>query len=473
MPQLNTSTSVVDYLKSQGKDSSFTARGKLFKESGMEDRLGPFVGSASQNTALLKNLQLPPPDLPIGATSTNPTTGQAFANVGQGTQQMGTIPPVVKTAQGVPQPLATPSGFIPGVSKAPPEPAKTTQAQAQAQTPKFDLTQIPEIAPPSASDILARARGEFGVQIAEEEAKLGKEQLSAALPGQLSDVRANFASRGLVFSGARTKTEQAVRDKNLADQLQIDLRFAKVLGNAIDKASTEMGKEIEEIVEGAQAKQKAEVDFLEKIGLAVDPRTGELFPTLAATREARQQETAEARAELNQAKLELSQAKLDLQTTKSQADLDLALVRLEQAQQRLDQSGNDKILSSVDIQRYREMYPTAGIAPGDTQGDAELKVQRSIFNGLVEDIEAGVENGDIQTADDAVKVLKGGYPELDDAQIKEIAGEMIVTSPESGEKVSLDTAFFQGFRNIMGTVFFPEQLKREQEDRLRAEQQQQ
>lgn len=56
-PTLPSATSVVDYLKSQGKDSSYSARSKLYREAGLDKTLGEYVGSASQNTNLLKMVQ--------------------------------------------------------------------------------------------------------------------------------------------------------------------------------------------------------------------------------------------------------------------------------------------------------------------------------------------------------------------------------------------------------------------------------
>lgn len=56
-PTLPSTQSVVDYLKTKGQDSSFGTRSKIYKEAGLGDRLGNFVGSPSQNLNLLKYLQ--------------------------------------------------------------------------------------------------------------------------------------------------------------------------------------------------------------------------------------------------------------------------------------------------------------------------------------------------------------------------------------------------------------------------------
>lgn len=57
--------SIVDYLKGQGKDSSYAARKKLAEEQGISN----YTGTAAQNTTLLKNLQ--------GSTN-SPTAGKGF-----------------------------------------------------------------------------------------------------------------------------------------------------------------------------------------------------------------------------------------------------------------------------------------------------------------------------------------------------------------------------------------------------------
>lgn len=54
---LNKKTSIVDYLKSEGRDSSFGERAKLAKREGLVKSESEFVGSASQNTALLERLR--------------------------------------------------------------------------------------------------------------------------------------------------------------------------------------------------------------------------------------------------------------------------------------------------------------------------------------------------------------------------------------------------------------------------------
>jgi hypothetical protein len=55
--KLNTNTSVVDYLKSQGKNSTFEARANLAVKQGIVDNKKDYTGSGPQNTALLSSLK--------------------------------------------------------------------------------------------------------------------------------------------------------------------------------------------------------------------------------------------------------------------------------------------------------------------------------------------------------------------------------------------------------------------------------
>lgn len=77
MANLNTGTSVVDYLKSTGKDSSYNSRASLAKTYGIND----YSGSAEQNTALLSALKKgSAPTTPAKVTDLNSASGFINAN---------------------------------------------------------------------------------------------------------------------------------------------------------------------------------------------------------------------------------------------------------------------------------------------------------------------------------------------------------------------------------------------------------
>jgi hypothetical protein len=68
---LPAATSVVDFLNTAGKDSSFTARKKDYATAGLDKRLGDFTGTSSQNLALLDfyKSQSAPTPAPAGGSA--------------------------------------------------------------------------------------------------------------------------------------------------------------------------------------------------------------------------------------------------------------------------------------------------------------------------------------------------------------------------------------------------------------------
>lgn len=83
MANLNTQTSVVDYLKSTGKDSSFNSRSALAKQYGISN----YSGSAEQNTQLLNALKTgSAPKSPSAVTDIN--SANAYINAGQSADQV-------------------------------------------------------------------------------------------------------------------------------------------------------------------------------------------------------------------------------------------------------------------------------------------------------------------------------------------------------------------------------------------------
>jgi len=71
-PKLPSTNSIIDYLNAQGQSSSFSSRSKLYKDSGLQSRLGNYVGGANQNLALLDYLR-------NGSTSASaPTTSKTL-----------------------------------------------------------------------------------------------------------------------------------------------------------------------------------------------------------------------------------------------------------------------------------------------------------------------------------------------------------------------------------------------------------
>ena len=92
---LNTSTSIVDYLKDQGQDSSFATRSNIAKTFGVTD----YTGTATQNVDLLNRLQQSQVAPTAQATPTLPTTSiapttpvQSINQAVQPTQPVSNVP---------------------------------------------------------------------------------------------------------------------------------------------------------------------------------------------------------------------------------------------------------------------------------------------------------------------------------------------------------------------------------------------
>src|SRR3990167_6591335 len=62
---LNTNTSIVDFLRSQNKPSDFASRKSAYDSSGLTNTFGDYRGTAEQNTTLLRKLSTPAQTSPL------------------------------------------------------------------------------------------------------------------------------------------------------------------------------------------------------------------------------------------------------------------------------------------------------------------------------------------------------------------------------------------------------------------------
>lgn len=76
-PQFPSTKTLVDYLNTKGQNSSFNARAKMFRDAGLDKRLGSYKGTTSQNVTLLKQLQGSTFG-PSSGAATTPRSGSAF-----------------------------------------------------------------------------------------------------------------------------------------------------------------------------------------------------------------------------------------------------------------------------------------------------------------------------------------------------------------------------------------------------------
>lgn len=326
--QLNTTTSIVDYLKSTGQASDSKSISSLYTSSGLADRLGTYVGSGSQNTALLKSLSSKtsssaiPPVSSIDTSSFTPEALTAFNNAkalipGQATQPQQQQPP--------PPPTIGSSGI--------------TAEQARSSIPQT----------PSAEEILNSVLSSAGFQNFQQRQQLGKTLATGEAEAQKAKLESQTASdtkqfidsmgrRGLFFSGETESGIKALVENLASSKLGIDRKLAGQLLESDFDTRDEILRQVEGIVKDAQQGRKEAISALEKVGLTVIG--DQVVPTLAASKEQRIIEQQALQNEINAAKLELSMAKGDLA-------IQTATLRLERLQQQVVNNADAQVSSAA------------------------------------------------------------------------------------------------------------------------------
>ena len=298
--KLNTTSSITDFLKSQGKDSSYGARSSLYKTSGLEERLGAYVGSAAQNTAFLKNLQTPAQTgemsrdpAPVGDVkplTTGPVTTPSGAVIDAGTGGLITPPPT-------------------------PEPTPTDTIGSSGLTASQAASSIPQM--PSADEILQSVLSSSGFQNFQQGKDLSKEldignaqaQKQALEVKTAADTKAFVTSigrRGLFFSGETTTQLQALAESLASSKLGVDRKLAGQLLQSNLDTKEKIIDQVGQLVKDAQQGRKDAISALEKVGLTVIG--DQVVPTLAA----RSAELSEANRQADNARADMN-ARLAIQ----------------------------------------------------------------------------------------------------------------------------------------------------------------
>lgn len=293
--KLNTTTSIVDFLKSQGKPSDSKSLSSLYTSSGLADRLGTYVGSGSQNTALLKSLS-------------SPTVTQ-------------TAPTAVDTSSFTPEQLKAynyAASLAPGAQT---QQNQTTQPQTQPTAPTTIGTSgitadqarasIPQT--PSAEEILNSVLSSAGFQnfqqgqqldktLATGEAEAQKALFEARSKADTKQFVDSMGRRGLFFSGETQTGLQALAESLASSKLGIDRKLAGDLLRSDLKTKQEIIDQVSDLVKEAQNGRKEAISALEKVGLTVIG--DEVVPTLAA----RNAELAEANRQADNIRQDINQA---------------------------------------------------------------------------------------------------------------------------------------------------------------------
>ena len=272
MAQLNTTTSIVDYLKSNKQDSSRSARKNLYTTGGLNKRLGDYIGSGQQNTALLKSLQTQAqsnaqPEQPVVQDPTQQQGGlsqeqKGFSNVvGYLSEKFGRPPTSTELSE----------YFRP---KTEAERTGLPQPTAQTATPAV-----------SAAETLAKVTGTPEFQLQQESAQLSRSNVERGLKEAKAGTQKTYENRGIPSSGMKDVAMDEQETSAAAQQLGISQSLAGIVLTAIRDDQAAQAKQQE-------ADDKTRYDSLKAMGYV--EVNGKLMPTLESQKfEADQQEEPE------------------------------------------------------------------------------------------------------------------------------------------------------------------------------------
>jgi len=366
---LNTATSIIDFLKSRGlkptageKFAFYDTRSQLYNSSGLSADLGEYRGSSEQNTALLQQLvgaekstgiSITPENLfdvamvARGGGITAPTTIQETpleTGTGTGTETGGQTPSATQDdsyLQGAVYNPDTKSWNMPSTAETS-APATPLPTYSTPSMPDIDVSGLlPQI--PEAGDVASMALEQvqksatYPLQMEAQEAE--KEAIRLSSQRQKESFITDIASRGLFFSGAKTKGLKTVEADQLSQILGVDRKFALLIAQGLETAA-------QDIVKEAQKGRQEAIDSLEALGYAINPISGKIEPTLQAKtaiaqeqRLATQQQEQVRQFEESQAttqeRFEITQG-LQQARWEAEQELKIAQQEIDTAQQALD-----------------------------------------------------------------------------------------------------------------------------------------
>ncbi len=357
-PNLPSANSIVDFLKTSGQDSSFSARRKLYSASGFDKRLGDYVGSATQNTNLLKSLQTTPATNAVDTIQKSPVVNanqkEAFSmspiNLTGGMGGVQTTTPAMATLNraGYAEFKPAPTGAVTGkdlpdavnnfntqvaaklgrpapATPTPATPAATPATTTPAVTHQQTDTQTQQALGISASSIYSDASSDPGESDlvngflnspegqlfldrqklagmnAEAIAESTKAALEAKYKQEKDTLEERLTANGLAFSGIRGSKVKALADSLAASTLEVDREFASKLLDANLDLRDAILKGVADLAKQAQDGRKEAIQQLNAIGYAVIGN--QLVPTLSA----RSAERADRQLELSEARLQLAE----------------------------------------------------------------------------------------------------------------------------------------------------------------------
>lgn len=222
--KLNTNTSVVDYLKSQGQDSSYSARKKLASEYGISN----YTGSEQQNIELLKKLKVPAQQPSITVPS-DPTPTTPVAQTQAAAQQ--TAPQAAaKSASQVTAISGVDQSLVDKINSSYTESDKVTNAKSEADA---SLDKVKEMA--NQTDIIDQSTWDaLNTPFQSSEAYNQAMQYTNSLLEQLSSGRTSYTDQIKELMGQIQNREAFEYD------VDSDTMFQQALASAMSSGKSAM-----------------------------------------------------------------------------------------------------------------------------------------------------------------------------------------------------------------------------------------
>lgn len=358
MAILNTASSITDYLKGKGFTSPvgdkypyFDVRKKAYETLGLQNQLGDYIGSAEQNPALLSALSAAEKNVGVSITPTN-----LFDIIGAGKQPAANpYTDIYQSAQPTQQPAPIGGTTSSGVSGA------TVDSGATADEMPSWLSSLAQQAGtsniPSADELSQMALEQFtgsqGYKFAQEEVGASKAQIQLNAQRETESFIKNIASRGLIFSGAKSEGISQIEVDKMSDLLGVDRSFAKLIAEGLQTSS-------QEIVKQAKKGSEDAISALDKLGYVLTP-DGTLVQKPSETRAVSAEERAVAAGERADVATQLSIMSAD----RAERQMEATQARYESTEARLLANQSGVLTSAEDIAKVQAytQYVMAGTDP--------------------------------------------------------------------------------------------------------------
>ena len=367
---LNTSTPVVDFLKSRGLQAQsgekfplFDTRKKLFEQAGLNSNLGDFIGSGEQNTSLLNMLQ----------------KGESNAGVSINPDNLFKV--MGLNATSAQSPVNTSVGSSYGSGGTTPPPSQINDSLASLARQAANPTIPTDLQERALVDVTSTAA--FPLQ--QETVQAQKEALQIQSQARKERLLADLASRGLAFSGQAQKGLNTLDADVLSKELGIDRKFALLIANGLDTSAQKMVKE-------AQKGSQDAASALGALGYVLTP-DGQLIQKPSDLR-------AEQSAQRADQNLALSEQRFAQQQDRN-AVADERALRAEQrsieAANRAAAAFNERNDNTPINQKTSQFIQYLGTSDGTkTKADFEREAIDAGLNPQDKDIRAVIDSGKIK-----------------------------------------------------------------------------